>query len=253
MAKTEKKAGGKAAASSAVTEPARSSKPALWIVAACIAAAIVGGIIYSRMGQQQPAPTGDIAMADLMMKGPLDDIAIGKDDAPTTIVEYASMTCSHCASFHTKVFPELKEKYIDTGKVRFILREFPLDSLALAAFMVARCAGPDRYYPVTGALFDTQKTWAVPGAEGQDKLLAIARQAGFSKERFDQCLADKDLQEKIVEVRKRANETFGVDSTPTFFIDGKRLRGGQNIKDFETILAGGEVSETPPEDDGHGH
>jgi protein-disulfide isomerase len=119
--------------------------------------------------------------------------------------------------------------------------------------MVARCAGPDRYYPVTGALFDTQKTWAVPGAEGQDKLLAIARQAGFSKESFDKCLADKELQDKIVEVRTRANETFGVDSTPTFFIDGKRLRGGQNIKDFDTILAGGQVSETPHEDDGHGH
>ena len=252
MAKTDKKAARKAAATTpAETEPTKRNQPALWIVAACIAAAIIGGIAYSRMSQQ-PAPlTGDIAMSDLMMQGPLEDIALGNADAPTTIVEYASMTCGHCANFHTNVFPELKEKFIDTGKAKFILREFPLDSLALAAFMVARCAGSDRYYPMVGALFDTQKTWAVPGAEGQDKLLAIARQAGFSKESFDKCLADKDLQEKIVEVRKRANETFGVDSTPTFFIDGKRLRGGQNIKDFETILAGGEVPEAP--DDGHGH
>lgn len=249
MAKPEKKADRKAAAA---TEPAKSGQPALWIVAACIAAAIVGGIIYSQTRQPAATPTGDVAMADLMMKGPLEDVVLGKDDAPTTIVEYASMTCGHCANFHTNVFPELKEKFIDTGKAKFILREFPLDSLALAAFMVARCAGPDRYYPMTGALFDTQKTWAVPGAEGQDKLLAIARQAGFSKESFDKCLADKDLQDKIVEVRKRAHETFGVDSTPTFFIDGKRLRGGQNIKDFETILAGGQVSEAPG-DDGHGH
>jgi protein-disulfide isomerase len=203
------------------------------------------------MGQQAAPPTGDVAMSDLMMKGPLEDIVLGNADAPTTIVEYASMTCSHCANFHTNVFPELKTKYIDTGKAKFILREFPLDSLALAAFMVARCAGPDRYYPVTGALFDTQKSWAVPGAEGQDKLLAIARQAGFSKESFDKCLADKDLQDKIVAVRARANETLGVDSTPTFFIDGKRLRGGQNIKDFDTILAGGQVSEAPHDGDGH--
>jgi protein-disulfide isomerase len=252
VAKPDKKAGGKAA-SSAAPEPTKSSQPALWIVAACIAAAIIGGIVYSRMSQQAAPPTGDVAMSDLMMKGPLEDVVLGNADAPTTIVEYASMTCSHCANFHTNVFPELKTKYIDTGKAKFILREFPLDSLALAAFMVARCAGPDRYYPVTGALFDTQKTWAVPGAEGQDKLLAIARQAGFSKESFDKCLADKELQDKIVEVRTRANETFGVDSTPTFFIDGKRLRGGQNIKDFDTILAGGQVSETPHEDDGHGH
>jgi protein-disulfide isomerase len=252
VAKPTKKAAGKAAAPSAATDPAKSRQPALWIVAACIAAAIIGVIVYSRMGQQAAPPTGDVAMSDLMMKGPLEDIAIGKADAPTTIVEYASMTCGHCANFHTNVFPELKEKFIDTGKAKFILREFPLDSLALAAFMVARCAGPDRYYPMVGALFDTQKTWAVPGAEGQDKLLGIARQAGFSKESFDKCLADKGLQDKIVEVRKRANETFGVDSTPTFFIDGKRLGGGQNIKDFETILAGGEVSEVP-HDDGHGH
>ncbi len=249
MAKPEKKASGKAAAT---TEPAKSGQPALWIVAACIAAAIIGGIIYSQSRQSAPPPKGDVAVSELMMKGPLDDVVLGKEDAPSTIVEYASMTCGHCAGFHTNVFPELKEKYIDTGKAKFILREFPLDSLALAAFMVARCAGPDRYYPMTGALFDTQKSWAVPGAEGQDKLLNIARQAGFSKEAFDKCLADTELQDKIVEVRKRAHETFGVDSTPTFFIDGKRLRGGQNIKDFETILAGGEVSETEG-DDGHGH
>jgi protein-disulfide isomerase len=248
VAKPEKKADRKAAAA---TEPAKSRQPALWIVAACVAAAIIGGIVYSRMGQQAAPPTGDVAMSDLMMKGPLEDVVLGNADAPTTIVEYASMTCSHCANFHTNVFPELKTKYIDTGKAKFILREFPLDSLALAAFMIARCAGPDRYYPVTGALFDTQKSWAVPGAEGQDKLLAIARQAGFSKESFDKCLADKDLQDKIVAVRARANETLGVDSTPTFFIDGKRLRGGQNIKDFDTILAGGQVSEAPHDGDGH--
>jgi protein-disulfide isomerase len=252
VAKPTKKAAGKAAPPSAAPDPAKSRQPALWIVAACIAAAIIGVIVYSRMGRQAAPPTGDVAMSDLMMKGPLEDIAIGKADAPTTIVEYASMTCGHCANFHTNVFPELKEKFIDTGKAKFILREFPLDALALAAFMVARCAVSDRYYPMVGALFDTQKTWAVPGAEGQDKLLGIARQAGFSKESFDKCLADKDLHDKIVEVRKRANETFGVDSTPTFFIDGKRLRGGQNIKDFETILAGGTVSEAP-HDDGHGH
>ena len=125
---------------------------------------------------------------------------------------------------------------------RLILREFPLDGLAVAAFMLARCAGPDRYYPMVDALFETQKTWAMPGTDGKEKLLIIAKQAGFSKEKFDQCLADKELFDKIVETRKIAHEKFGVDSTPSFFVNGKRLKGEHQLKDFETALAGGTVS-----------
>jgi protein-disulfide isomerase len=162
---------------------------------------------------------------------------MGKPDAPVTIVEYASMTCPHCAQFHTAVLPQLKAKYIDNGQVKLILREFPLDGLAVAAFMLARCAGPDRYYPMVAALFETQGTWAVPGGEGKDKLLLIARQAGFSKEKFDQCLADKDLFNKIVAVRQQANEKFQVDSTPSFFVNGKRMKGDHQLKDFDAALA----------------
>ncbi len=134
---------------------------------------------------------------------------------------------------------ELQKKYFDTGQARLILREFPLDGLAVAAFMLARCAGPDRYYPMVGALFETQQTWAVPGADGKEKLLLIAKQAGFSKEKFDQCLADKELFNKIVETRTRGNEKFGVDSTPSFFVNGKRLTGEHTLQDFETALGGG--------------
>ena len=130
---------------------------------------------------------------------------------------------------------------IDTGQARLILREFPLDGLAVAAFMLARCAGPDRYYPMVGALFDTQETWAVPGADGKEKLLLIAKQAGFSKEKFDQCVADKELFQKIVDTRTRANEEFGVDSTPSFFVNGKRLTGEHTLQDFETALGGGKA------------
>jgi protein-disulfide isomerase len=177
-----------------------------------------------------------------MAPGSLEDVSLGKADAPNTIVEYASMTCPHCAQFHTAVLPELKEKYIDTGQVRLILREFPLDGLAMAAIMLARCAGPDRYYPMVDALFETQKTWAMPGTDGKEKLLVIAKQAGFSKEKFDQCLADKELFEKIVETRKIAHEKFGIDSTPSFFVNGKRLTGEHQFKDFEAALGGGTVS-----------
>jgi protein-disulfide isomerase len=163
---------------------------------------------------------------------------MGKSDAPNTIIEYASMTCPHCAQFHKSVLPELKTKYIDNGQVKLILREFPLDGLAVAAFMLARCSGPDRYYPMVGALFETQGTWAMPGTEGKDKLLLIAKQAGFSKERFDQCVGDKDLFNKIVAERQRGADKFGVDSTPTFFVNGKRLTTDHQLKDFDAALGG---------------
>ncbi len=221
------------------------SNTRFYIVAALVVLAIIGGAIYFLRGGE----TGGDMATELLKPGPLEDIVIGSADAPNTIVEYASMTCGHCANFHTKVFPELKTKYIDTGKVRFILREFPLDGLATAAFMVARCSGKDRYYPMVDGLFETQKSWAVAGSEGKDKLLLVAKQAGFSQERFDQCLADKELFDKIVEVRKRGHEEFEVDSTPTFFINGKRLRGGQDIEQFDVVLAGGDPEELPHDDD----
>jgi protein-disulfide isomerase len=251
VAKTEKKAGGKPAVEPA-DKGSAARRTSLWFVAACIAAAMVSGLIYARSGEDRAATVGpktDPAVSDLMMVGPLPEMAIGKEDAPTTIVEYASMTCNHCALFHENVFPEIKRKYIDTGQARFVFREFPLDGLAVAAFMLARCAGPDRYFPMVDGLFASQKTWAQPGADGKDKLLTIAKQAGFSQERFDQCLADKELFDNIVKVRERGHEKFGVDSTPTFFINGKRLRGGQDIKQFDAVIAG----EEPPPDEPHDH
>ena len=136
------------------------------------------------------------------------------------------------------MFPELKTKYIDTGKARFIFREFPLDGLAARASMLARCAGPDRYFPMIEALFQTQKTWVVQGEEAMDKLLQFARQAGFSKESFDKCMADKELFNKIVEIRTIGYEKFGIDSTPSFFINGKRMSGEHELKDFEAKFIG---------------
>ena len=221
----------------------------LAIIGVIAAAAVAAGIIYYRGGFDKAGaggPKKDPDVAELMAPGPLEDIILGKPDAPITIVEYASMTCPHCAQFHTAVLPQLNTKYIDNGQAKLILREFPLDGLAVAAFMLARCAGPDRYYPMVGALFETQDTWAVPGAEGKDKLLVIARQAGFSKEKFDQCLADKELFNKIVAVRQRANEKFQVDSTPSFFVNGKRMKGDHQLKDFDVAL--GEAPAPAPAD-----
>lgn len=216
---------------------------ALFAIAAAVAAvAVIGWNYYqasvdqTELAESEGGKT-DPGMVELMRAGPLEEMVMGSADAPNTIVEYASMTCSHCATFQIEVFPELKAKYIDTGKAKYMLREFPLDNLAVAAFMVARCS--DRYYPMVDALFETQSVWAVQGSEGKDKLLQIARQAGFSKERFDECLADKELFKKIVDVRDRGHEAFQIDSTPTFFVNGKRL-SDHKIEDFDDVLEGGD-------------
>jgi protein-disulfide isomerase len=241
VAKTEKKP----------TEPTGEggkSKTGLYILGAVVAVVVVAGIVYfsGEHGPKARAPKGEIDVSELMKGGPLPDIPLGNKDAPNIVIEYASMTCPHCAHFQNDVYPDFKKKYIDTGKVRFIFREFPLDGLAVAASMLARCAGPDRFYPMIHGLFETQKTWAVPGEDGKEKLGLIAKQAGFSQEAFDKCLADKKLFDKIVEERRRANEDFGVDSTPTFFINGKRLAGGHEMSDFDAVLGGQKPKDTSP-------
>ncbi len=181
-----------------------------------------------------PALAQTISGLELMAKGALDDIAMGSETAPVTIIEYASMTCPHCAAFEVTVFPKLKEKYIDTGKVRFILREFPLDGLAAAAFMLARCAGPDKYYPMVETLFAQQAKWAVRNPI--EPLLAIAKQAGFTQQSFEACINNKDQLNKVQQVRDRASQKFKVKATPTFFINGELHEGGMSIEDLDKAI-----------------
>jgi len=222
------------------------NKTGIYVIGAVVVAAVIAGVFFFRDDRPRDpnAPKEDPAVAVLMEEGPLEDIVMGNEDAPNVIVEYASMTCPHCAHFYTEVFPQVKEKYIDTGKARFVFREFPLDGLAVAASMLARCSGNDRFYPMVDALFETQKTWALPGEDGKEKLLLIAKQAGFTQESFDKCLADKELFDKIVAVRKKAHEEYGVDATPSFFVNGKRLTG-VGLENFETAIDGA-PADTPP-------
>ena len=242
MAKNEKKAAGKSegADPSGGEDASKANNTWLYALGAVAAVAIAAGIFIWRDSTPSVAAgeKTDPDLSELMKPGALPDISLGKEDAPNTIVEYASMTCPHCAAFHTTVLPELKTKYIDTGQARLILREFPLDQLAAQASMVARCAGPDRYYPMVGALFETQESWVVEGNEGTQKLLQIAKQAGFTKEKFDQCIGDKAMFEKILETRTRGHETFGIESTPSFFVNGKRLTGEQTVAAFEALFSG---------------
>jgi len=174
-----------------------------------------------------PAFADDPSAADLAVAPPDGDVVIGSDKAPVTIIEYASMTCPHCAHFEENTLPELKKRYIDTGKVRYMMREFPLDALAAAGFMLARCAGKDKYEAVIETLFAKQSDWAVQ--QPIEPLKAIAKQFGFTEESFSACLANQKVLDNIQTVRDHATQKLGVNSTPTFFINGKRLVGDLSI------------------------
>src|SRR3984893_7441018 len=189
--------------------------------------------VFNESGGRAAAET--FSVLELEAKGPLDDIPMGSASAPVTIIEYASMTCPHCAAFAVTTFPKLKEKYIDTGKVKYIMREYPLDRLAAAAFMLARCGGPDKYYPLIETLFAQQQKWAV--REPIPPLLAIAKQAGFTQQSFEACINDKAQLTKVQQMRDRGSQKFKVDSTPTFFINGERHPGSMSIEEIDKIIA----------------
>ena len=174
------------------------------------------------------------SVEELMRPGPLPDLVLGKADAPVTIVEYASMTCPHCANFHKTTYPALKTKYIDTGKVRFIFREFPLDDLAVAASMLARCVGGEKSMALIDVLFASQDKWAV--RDPIPALLQIAKQAGLTQATFDECLKDQKLYNNILAVRERASKEFKVESTPTLFVNGKLQKGGATIEELDKLI-----------------
>ncbi|MGX7871923.1 DsbA family protein [Mesorhizobium sp. ORM6] len=183
---------------------------------------------------QVPEAQGTVDMAELLKPGALPDKQLGKDDAKVTIVEYASMTCPHCAHFAETTFPELKTKYIDTGKARYILREFPFDPSAEAGFMLARCA-KDNYFPMVDVLFRQQANW-VGVSNTKDALLQISKLAGFTQESFEACLTDQKLLDDVRSVQKRGANEFKVDSTPTFFINGKTYKGAMSIEEMSAII-----------------
>ncbi|NOT70678.1 MAG: DsbA family protein [Hyphomicrobium sp.] len=185
--------------------------------------------------QKKTGPS-EVPVEELMKATDLADVAIGPADAKVTVVEYASMTCGHCQKFATSVLPELKKKYVETGKVRFVMREFPLDNLAAAASMLARCAGGDKVIPMVETLYEKQADWAFTQGNPVPKLFDIAKQAGFTQESFDKCLTDQKLLDQITAGRTRASDTFGVSATPTFFINGKRLTETPTVAAFEKVI-----------------
>lgn len=203
--------------------------------------AVIGAV---GLGVSLPTPEAQaVEMSRLLADTGLPALSVGPDDAKVTIVEYASMTCPHCSRFHNDVYPKLKEKYVDTGKVRFIFREFPLDNLAAAASMLARCSGDGKTMPMISVLFSKMDDWAFVRTNPVPPLFEIAKQAGFTKESFDKCLQDQALLEKLIKQKDVAAKEFKVTSTPTFFINGEKLQGTPTVENFaaviDPLLAGG--------------
>nr|WP_155194121.1 DsbA family protein [Roseibium denhamense] len=190
---------------------------------------------FASVSSVLPAHAQDVDLDDLLKPGPLGDKVLGDENAPVTIVEYASMTCGHCANFHIRTWPTIKKDYIETGKVRFIFREFPLDPVAAAAFMLARCAPQDKYFEVVDIMFEEQRSWAFTDNPYQS-LLDFSKQIGFTQESFEECLTDQGLLDAVNAVKDRGANEFGVSSTPTFFINGERHPGALSIEQMGEII-----------------
>lgn len=219
-------------------ETLRVTRRTAMTAAAALASLVGAGALVADPGfaDSKKGPA-EVPVEELMKPSDLPDVGMGPADAKVTVVEYGSMTCGHCMNFATKVFPEFKKAYIDTGKVRFIFRGFALNNLDAAAQMLARCAGGDKTFPMVETLYAKQADWAFTQGNPVPKLFDIAKQAGFTQESFDKCLKDQELLDKLEADRKQAAEKFGLSSTPTFFINGKRLQ------DTPTMAALGKMIE----------
>ncbi len=175
--------------------------------------------------------------AEIARPSSLGDMALGNPKATVTIVEYASMTCPHCATFTKEVFPKIKEAYIDSGKVRFVFREFPLDLTAAAGSMLARCVADgnaDKYFAMVDLLFRQQDVWAVQNPTVP--LKRVARQAGMGEQQFETCLKDQKLLDAIKESQDYAVKTLKINSTPTFFVNETLVRGETSFEAFQKII-----------------
>ena len=214
-------------------------KKYLIAVAIIVVLAAAGAIGYERFGgKPSPIPAGDTATTSTPGEQPPlydDDKVMGDPNAPVTMIEYASLTCPHCAAFETETLPKIQKNWIDTGKAKLVYRNFPFDKPGLQAAMVASCAPPERYFNFIEVLFQQQAQWAA----AQDPTAALARIAklgGMSDQQFQSCLANKDLENKIVAQRLAGEKEYGVGSTPTFFINGRKIVGAQEYEKFDEAL-----------------
>jgi protein-disulfide isomerase len=174
-----------------------------------------------------------VDLAKLLQPSPIGEMSMGPETAKVTVVEYASSSCPHCANFYKTTFKDLKKDYIDTGKIRFLFREFPHNDAGLAGFMLARCVPKEKYFPVIDMLFEQQDMWLQAPLDG---LYKIGQLAGMSKEQFDACLKNEEVAKGILGVRDTASKEFGVQSIPTFFVNGEMLKGESSLDEFKKLI-----------------
>jgi protein-disulfide isomerase len=209
-----------------------------------IAVVLVGAVgLYQWFGtptvkvpQQQamPASTPTTSVGEAA-KVRADDFVIGSMSAPVTVIEYASLTCPHCRNFHENILPALKSAYMDSGKVRLVYRDFPLDGLALRASMLARCSGRERFFGFLDILFKRQAQWA----GSPDPLAALAQVAalgGLNADDFKACLKNSKIETQVLAQRQEAEKAFAVNSTPSFIVNGRKVSVGATVADFKAIL-----------------
>ena len=209
-------------------EAARSS-----ILVIALAIAGCGG------GAMGPAPPIDKATyvppsAELMAPGPLGERVMGKPTAPVTVIEYVSLTCPHCANFQKNLFPRLKKEYIDTGKVRYVVREFPIGRTAGTAAIVNRCAPEEKYFFILDQFLTRQPEW-VSQEVRPDAIYSVAKAGGMSRETFDKCLSNQVIIDGLTEVKQRGRQ-FNVIGTPTFFINGRKAQGEVSFEEIKGMI-----------------
>jgi len=190
--------------------------------------------VAAAFGLGSAAFAQDVNVDDLHAPGQLGEKSLGPADAKVTVVEYASMSCPHCAHFDATIYDQFKLKYIDSGKVRYIFREFPLNAPAFAAAMIARCAPADGFFDVVHAYFRAQDKWLEAG-DVKAAMLDIAKGFGFTEQTFDACLANQALFKAIDDVRARG-AGFGVRATPSFFINGEMFRGALTLEELDKAI-----------------
>jgi len=199
-------------------------------------AAAVSGCGGGAMG---PAPPIDKAtyvppQAELMAPGPLGERVLGKPNAPVTVIEYVSLTCPHCANFQKHLFPRVKKEFIDTGRVRYIVREFPIGHTSGTAAIINRCAPEDKYFFLLNQFLTRQPEW-VSQEVRPDAIYSVAKSSGMSRETFDKCLSNQTIIDGLTEVKQRGRQ-FGVIGTPTFFINGRKAQGEVTYDEIKALI-----------------
>jgi len=164
-----------------------------------------------------------------------EEIFLGNKDAKVTVIEYASMTCIHCANFHKDIYPKIKENYIDTNKIKFIYRDFPLDKQALFGSVLAKCAPKEKYFDFVQLILSTQKKWITSDDTFIDKLKNIGKLAGLTESKINNCFKDEQIVDNIINTRNFAERKYNISSTPSFIINNKKY-SAMSYENFEKII-----------------